>query len=63
MHEAALRVVSRDDGQHEVRTAGGDLLAVCATNAEAWAWIDRHSAEGQADTDRHRRVQRSEPFT
>ena len=63
MHEAALRVHAREDGKREVRTLAGDVLAVCATDAEAWGWIDRHSAEGQADTDRHHRIRQSGPFS
>lgn len=34
MREAALRVVARTDGKHEVQTAGGDVLAVCDSNAQ-----------------------------
>ncbi len=61
MREAALRVHARD-GKREVRTLAGDVLAVCATDAEAWGWIDRHTAEGQADTDRRHRIRQSGPF-
>lgn len=62
MREAALKVVARPDGQHEVQTLAGEVLTVCATNAEAWRWIDLHSAEGQTDTDRHHRIRQAGPF-
>lgn len=63
MHEMLLRVVARPDGKHEVQTAGGDVLAVCENNAQAWRWIDRHSAGGQKDEDRHLRIRQSGPFS
>ncbi len=62
MNEAGLRVVAREDGQHELQTLTGEVLAVCATNAEAWRWIDRRSVEGQDDAERHRRIRQSGRF-
>lgn len=63
MREDALQVVARPDGKHEVQTAGGDVLAVCDSNARAWRWIDRHSIGGQRDEDRHLRIRQSGPFS
>lgn len=63
MHEAGLRIVRRDDGKQEVQTLAGDVLAVCATNAEAWHWIDRHSKEGQLDSNRYYRIRQSDRFS
>ncbi|WP_394109990.1 hypothetical protein [Xanthobacter autotrophicus] len=34
-----------------------------SSNAAAWNWIDRHSREGRADTDRHHRIRQSAGFT
>lgn len=62
MREAGLRVRAREDGKHEVRTLAGDVLAVCASDAEAWRWIDRHSAEGQETEERRLRIRQSGPF-
>lgn len=63
MNEAGLRVVPRDDGKQEVQTLAGEVLAVCATNAEAWRWIDRNAREGQADDERHLRIRQSGRFS
>lgn len=63
MREDALKVVARPDGRHEVQTTAGDVLAVCATNAAAWRWIDRNTGEGRADTDQHYRIRNSERFS
>ena len=63
MREAGLRVHAREDGRREVRTLAGDVLAVCATDAEAWRWIDRHSTEGQDDSARHYRIRQSSRFS
>lgn len=63
MREDALRVAARADGRHEVQTVAGDVLAVCATNAEAWGWIERQSNEGRRDSDQHHRIRNSERFS
>jgi len=63
MREDALRVAARPDGRHEVKTVAGEVLAVCATNAEAWGWIDRRSNEGRRDSDQHYRIRNSERFS
>lgn len=63
LREDALRVAARPDGRHEVQTVAGEVLAVCATNAEAWGWIDRHTSSGREDTDRHYRIRNSERFS
>lgn len=60
MREDALRVVARSGGKHEVQTAGGDVLAVCDSNSQAWRWIDRHGEAGQADEDRQLRIRLSD---
>lgn len=57
MVKGSLRIHPRPDGKQEVRSAEGDVLAVCDTNASAWRWIDRHTSEGQADTERQYRIQ------
>lgn len=62
MDATHLRVHHRPDGKHEVRNAGGDVLAVCETNAAAWRWIDKHTLAGQEDTDRHYRIRASARF-
>lgn len=63
MHEAYLRVLARPDGQHEVQTTYGEVLAVCQSNSAAWRWIDRNTGSGQADYDRHYRIRNSERFS
>ena len=63
LREDALRVAAYPDGRHEVQTVAGEALAVCATNAEAWGWIDRHTSSGREDTDRHYRIRNSERFS
>lgn len=63
LREDALRVAARPDGRHEVQTVAGEALAVCATNAEAWGWIDRYTSSGRGDTDRHYRIRNSERFS
>lgn len=63
MREDALRVVAAADGKHEVQTTRGDVLAVCDSNSQAWRWIDRHGAEGQADDERQLRIQQSDRFS
>lgn len=63
MHEEALRVIARPDGKHEVQTLAGKVLTVCDSNAQAWRWIDHHTPEGQADTDRHYRIRESDRFS
>lgn len=63
MREDALKVVARLDRQHEVQTTMGEVLAVCATNAAAWRWIDKHTGSGRADTDRHYRIRNSGNFS
>ena len=37
-------------------------LAVVGSNAAAWAWLDRHSAEVARDIDRVRRIKTSPTF-
>jgi hypothetical protein len=32
------------------------IVATFPTNAEAWAFIDKHTDEGRADTDRYNRI-------
>lgn len=63
MNEAGLRVVAREDGKQEVQTLAGEVLAVCASNAEAWRWIDRNAREGQADDERRLRIRQSGRFS
>jgi len=63
LREDALRVAAYPDGRHEVQTVAGDVLAVCAINAAAWGWIDRHTSSGREDTDRHYRIRNSEQFS
>jgi hypothetical protein len=63
MREAGLRIHLRADGRREVQTLAGDVLAVCASDAEAWRWIDRHSVEGQSDDNRHIRIRQSSRFS
>lgn len=63
LREDALRVAAYPDGRHEVQTVAGEALAVCATNAEAWAWIDRHTSSEREDADRHYRIRNSERFS
>lgn len=62
MNEAG-RVIAREDGTHEVRTQGGEVLLFSASNAAAWRSIDRYSSDGQAGTDRHHRIRPSGPFS
>lgn len=63
MREDALSVAAYLNGEHKVQTTAGEVLAICATNAEAWAWIDRHAGSGREDTDRHYRIRNSERFS
>lgn len=51
--EADMEVEQRPDGKWEVREAG-EVLVVCASNEDAWRWIDRHRPDGFDD--RHDRV-------
>ncbi len=51
-----LSVARGPEGGYEIRGSEGQVLATCATHAAAWRWIDRETAEGRADTDRHHRI-------
>lgn len=55
-------MVPREDGKQEVQTLAGEMLVVCATNAEAWRLIDQNAREGQADDERQLRIRQSGPF-
>lgn len=58
------QVKADDSGCYHVVNEHGDILASgFATNAEAWAWIDRRSQEGRDDQDRHYRIRQSDRFS
>lgn len=63
MDATHLRVYPTPEGKHEVRNAAGKVLAACESNAAAWRWIDKHTTDGQADTDRRHRIRNSERFS
>jgi hypothetical protein len=50
-----MTVVERD-GEWLV-VEGDTVLARCATQADAWHWLDVHSDDALADEDRRRRIQ------
>ncbi|MFG1340264.1 hypothetical protein [Xanthobacter autotrophicus] len=61
---ANLHVEPNAEGTHDVIDGKGEPIAKgFSSNAAAWDWIDRHSHEGRADTDRHHRIRQSPGFT
>jgi hypothetical protein len=52
-------IVTTDDGQFCVFEDDHQVAGPFATEAEAWAWIDRHGKEGRADSDRHNRIRQA----
>ena len=50
-----MRVVPRAC-QWFVEAHGCVLAGPFETNEQAWRWLDAHSAEGRADTERYQRI-------
>jgi hypothetical protein len=48
--------VIEQDGSHWVTSLGWRIVGPFATNADAWAWIERRTDEGWDDTERYNRI-------
>lgn len=64
MNRHEYNVSPTQAGLHGVVDENGALVADgFATNESAWRWIDKHSDEGLADTERVRRIRTSARFS
>lgn len=51
-----LSIVLEAGGVWVVKDARGEVVSRHATNAAAWAWVDKYGDEGRADADRANRI-------
>lgn len=55
-----LYVVALKDEADDIDAAGGwEIVAECASNEEAWRFVDKHTDAGRTDYDRANRIRQA----